>query len=125
MVAIGWDGEDLIAFALGQELMLALRHAVSCPQKVIWAYGQRGVKRHSMWTDMGGAQRLPSIASTERPFGRRTGWAIFWVMPASAPAIRTWLDRPCVRSEEHTSELQSLMSISYAVFRLQKKTTKP
>src|SRR3546814_17039095 len=66
------------------------------PQKVIWAYGQRGVKRHSMWTDMGGAQRLPSITSTERPFGRRTGWAIFWVMPASAPAIRTWLDRPCV-----------------------------
>lgn len=58
MVAIGRDGVYLIAFALGQELMLALRHAVSCPQKVIWAYGQRGVKRHSMWTDMGGAQRV-------------------------------------------------------------------
>src|SRR3546814_3585990 len=28
-----------------------------------------------------------------------------------------------VRSEEHTSELQSLMRISYAVFRLKKKTT--
>src|SRR3546814_10650717 len=28
------------------------------------------------------------------------------------------------RSEEHTSELQSLMSISYAVFCLKKKTTK-
>src|SRR3546814_7456279 len=28
------------------------------------------------------------------------------------------------RSEEHTSELQSLMRISYAVFRLKKKTTK-
>src|SRR3546814_6007327 len=28
-----------------------------------------------------------------------------------------------VRSEEHTSELQSLMRISYAVFCLQKKTT--
>src|SRR3546814_5039039 len=27
-----------------------------------------------------------------------------------------------VRSEEHTSELQSLMRISYAVFRLKKKT---
>src|SRR3546814_13617047 len=40
MVAIGWDGEDLIAFASGQELMLARRHAVSCPQTVIWAYGQ-------------------------------------------------------------------------------------
>src|SRR3546814_8966061 len=31
------------------------------------------------------------------------------------------LDRP--RSEEHTSELQSLMRISYAVFCLKKKTT--
>src|SRR3546814_6641619 len=29
------------------------------------------------------------------------------------------------RSEEHTSELQSLMRISYAVFCLQKKTYKP
>src|SRR3546814_7131191 len=28
------------------------------------------------------------------------------------------------RSEEHTSELQSLMRISYAVFRLKKKTKK-
>src|SRR3546814_2125631 len=30
--------------------------------------------------------------------------------------------RPSVRSEEHTSELQSLMRISYAVFCLKKKT---
>src|SRR3546814_1389999 len=29
----------------------------------------------------------------------------------------------CVRSEEHTSELQSLMRISYAVFCLKKKKT--
>src|SRR3546814_4721062 len=29
----------------------------------------------------------------------------------------------CVRSEEHTSELQSLMRISYAVFCLQNKNT--
>src|SRR3546814_1904443 len=29
------------------------------------------------------------------------------------------------RSEEHTSELQSLMRISYAVFCLKKKTNKP
>src|SRR3546814_3265095 len=29
-----------------------------------------------------------------------------------------------IRSEEHTSELQSLMRISYAVFRLKKKTKK-
>src|SRR3546814_2678929 len=32
--------------------------------------------------------------------------------------------RMCVRSEEHTSELQSLMRISYAVFCLKKKKKK-
>src|SRR3546814_9257546 len=31
--------------------------------------------------------------------------------------------KPLARSEEHTSELQSLMRISYAVFCLKKKTT--
>src|SRR3546814_6228614 len=39
-----------------------------------------------------------------------------------------WIIRPALvnekRSEEHTSELQSLMRISYAVFCLKKKTTK-
>lgn len=40
VVAISRDGEDLVALALGQELMLALRHADSRPQKVICAYGQ-------------------------------------------------------------------------------------
>src|SRR3546814_3535854 len=34
-------------------------------------------------------------------------------------------EEPIPRSEEHTSELQSLMRISYAVFCLQKKTTSP
>src|SRR3546814_7590591 len=34
------------------------------------------------------------------------------------------VDALVVRSEEHTSELQSLMSISYAVFCLKKKTKK-
>src|SRR3546814_6210584 len=40
---------------------------------------------------------------------------------ASAQPRSTSVDH---RSEEHTSELQSLMRISYAVFCLQKKTTK-
>src|SRR3546814_8628814 len=40
----------------------------------------------------------------------------------SSPGIR--LDRGLPRSEEHTSELQSLMRISYAVFCLKKKKTK-
>src|SRR3546814_7773987 len=35
--------------------------------------------------------------------------------------LRAQLRLPGIRSEEHTSELQSLMRISYAVFCLQKK----
>src|SRR3546814_8525354 len=35
------------------------------------------------------------------------------------------LDEEALRSEEHTSELQSLMRISYAVFCLKKKNTSP
>src|SRR3546814_10201591 len=40
--------------------------------------------------------------------------------------LRTWdyITVTPVRSEEHTSELQSLMRISYAVFCLKKKQTK-
>src|SRR3546814_3559465 len=37
---------------------------------------------------------------------------------------RLCVDTASVRSEEHTSELQSLMRISYAVFCLKKKKTK-
>src|SRR3546814_1681910 len=40
------------------------------------------------------------------------------------PEVKTRMVRlpPVMRSEEHTSELQSLMRISYAVFCLKKKT---
>src|SRR3546814_4213744 len=38
-------------------------------------------------------------------------------------AAQDFFDQRPLRSEEHTSELQSLMRISYAVFCLQKKTT--
>src|SRR3546814_4457457 len=36
--------------------------------------------------------------------------------------VQNGCDHRCTRSEEHTSELQSLMRISYAVFCLKKKT---
>src|SRR3546814_10076206 len=43
----------------------------------------------------------------------------------AAIAIDTGVDAlPMVRSEEHTSELQSLMRISYAVFCMKKKKNK-
>src|SRR3546814_8683129 len=42
----------------------------------------------------------------------------FWFGRLSAQEVK-------IRSEEHTSELQSLMRISYAVFCLKKKTSEP
>src|SRR3546814_8797755 len=53
-------------------------------------------------------------------------WALFGPEPAytfamvNAVAVLI-IACPCARSEEHTSELQSLMRTSYAVFCLQKK----
>src|SRR3546814_9497749 len=50
----------------------------------------------------------------------------YWLScSASGCRIRTSIKvRHYVRSEEHTSELQSLLRISYAVFCLKKKNTK-
>src|SRR3546814_4073823 len=45
-----------------------------------------------------------------------TGWVY------SQSAVQNW-EMSFARSEEHTSELQSLMRISYAVFCLKKKKT--
>src|SRR3546814_7658869 len=48
------------------------------------------------------------------------------LVPAAPAAWLTALERyGTMRSEEHTSELQSLMRISYAVFCLKKKNTTP
>src|SRR3546814_9125669 len=45
-----------------------------------------------------------------------------WDLPPDVMRRGAGETRVISRSEEHTSALQSLMSISYAVFRLQKKT---
>src|SRR3546814_8693530 len=64
---------------------------------------------------------LPIFAFSHRrssPVGLRAHPA----SPMPPPSARTF--PPCPRrSEEHTSELQSLMRISYAVFCLKKKKT--
>src|SRR3546814_13253640 len=44
--------------------------------------------------------------------------------PIAGPLDTDWFSRDGLRSEEHTSELQSLMRISYAVFCLKKKRIK-
>src|SRR3546814_3809023 len=84
----------------------------------------------------------PALAELRRG-AKRTHW-MWWIFPQLAKLGRSstaqqfaihsvkeaqaYLDHPilgpryleCVRSEEHTSELQSLMRISYAVFCLKK-----
>src|SRR3546814_7151745 len=64
-----------------------------------------------------------------------TGKVAIWLNPPAArnlpasgghmlhdPPEQVWIETLNDRSEEHTSELQSLMRISYAVFCLKKKT---
>src|SRR3546814_1564736 len=48
-----------------------------------------------------------------------------WSAEAECALPAAGKDANVVRSEEHTSELQSLMRISYAVFCLKKKKTQP
>src|SRR3546814_6652318 len=55
----------------------------------------------------------------------RSGLAAVRALVASGADVIAWDDNEAARqarSEEHTSELQSLMRISYAVFCLKKKT---
>src|SRR3546814_5487513 len=83
---------------------------------------------------LGPALSIPLSRFTSRvDVGRKLqAWGIFLTPCESDPPrvlqllVRNMSDRtPDVvpRSEEHTSELQSLMRISYAVFCLKKKTT--
>src|SRR3546814_10402049 len=80
------------------------------------------------------ADRRRARRAARRPAGRRLCRAghvhpsAFLVTPWTTPCCA--LPKTCChaaarrsRSEEHTSELQSLMRISYAVFCLKKKTT--
>src|SRR3546814_8147220 len=62
-----------------------------------------------------GAMRARKVART-----RNAGGPLARV-PASSARERLWRSGRRRRSEEHTSELQSLMRISYAVFCLKKK----
>src|SRR3546814_3905343 len=56
------------------------------------------------------------------PVARAAIRAAASVSPSYSSALSVSALRRDTRSEEHTSELQSLMRISYAVFRLKKKT---
>src|SRR3546814_10550248 len=77
-------------------------------------------------------QAAVSPISAGSPY-RPIGWAVFrnsacegsFSITDISIGVRIAPGRTAFRSEEHTSELQSLMRISYAVFCLKKKKTTP
>src|SRR3546814_7637649 len=63
------------------------------------------------------------IINTCRSPNKTSNGGCTWSPPAREPPKEAPIILPAIRSEEHTSELQSLMRISYAVFCLKKKKT--
>src|SRR3546814_7451437 len=76
-------------------------------QKVLIAFYEGGVAFEPEIVDLGDPQS-------------RAAFAAVWPL-AKFPVLRDEARGLTLRSEEHTSELQSLMRISYAVFCLKKK----
>src|SRR3546814_820962 len=70
-------------------------------------------------------EEIGTSSLQSRAFAGLANGTFVFCLPGSTSACRTaWeKDRKSHRSEEHTSELQSLMRISYAVFCLKKKQT--
>src|SRR3546814_1769732 len=67
------------------------------------------------------AVEFSSMSKTYSMAGWRMGFAVGnQTLISALTRVKSYLDR----SEEHTSELQSLMRISYAVFCLKKNTNK-
>src|SRR3546814_1154712 len=85
----------------------ALARALNSPAFYIGALGSR--KTHAARLE-----RLGAAGFTDKELARIHG-------PAGLPIGAAGPAEIAVRSEEHTSELQSLMRISYAVFCLKKK----
>src|SRR3546814_8437244 len=80
----------------------------------------------SSWASISGARagwELSMRSKTSAPLGLKiaaAGGLLFLHLPLLLIFLYAFTTE---RSEEHTSELQSLMRISYAVFCLKKKTT--
>src|SRR3546814_3689843 len=68
----------------------------------------------------GDEDRMKAAGAIRRPFS----WVSVTLGSGPDPCPLRRFPLPLGRSEEHTSELQSLMRISYAVFCLKKKTNK-
>src|SRR3546814_10083513 len=91
------------------------------PYTTLFRSAQRKHDNLSQTARTGAAAEQPRQHSA---FGHQPGLYRRYQHHPPAPLLVANQDplRPVARSEEHTSELQSLMRISYAVFCLKKKT---
>src|SRR3546814_6064234 len=103
--------------ATGTAAVLANAQPLLILMPAWWLYGERVNGRTAVGMLLG----FLGLLMVALPGGGGTG---AWLSVLAALAITggTLLSRQ-LRSEEHTSELQSLMRISYAVFCLQQKKT--
>src|SRR3546814_8998416 len=94
-------------------LVLALARPFSRPVQTDMIASPEKMRLRTMSRWLGLENSLMPILAQFSPISSRMS-----VCSVSSPAVST-----TIRSEEHTSELQSLMRISYAVFCLKKKKT--
>src|SRR3546814_2800602 len=113
-------GETLIGEIIGLASALCWATATIINKRANLPFGPWGL---SFWQMLigsiavlglayGTVEQWPTAVTREQ-----WGWFFWLAIPASTGSFGLWF----VRSEEHTSELQSLIRISYAVFCLKKK----
>src|SRR3546814_6841404 len=104
-LVVAYRGRVLAALAVAA-VQLAL---------TVWIAMRMSVLAHRRAVHVGADAATPPRIGVARETARRT---VRVLLPM---ALTTLLVLAVLRSEEHTSELQSLMRISYAVFCLKKK----
>src|SRR3546814_8378828 len=110
------------AAQLGQALAPWLAQTDTDPTPLLARFAS--MRRPDRWLTAGITDFLPRVFSTGNPLIEHAGGLALLALDM-APALRTPLARHLLqRSEEHTSELQSLMRIPYAVFSLKTKNNK-
>src|SRR3546814_7848575 len=75
--------------------------------------------RSDRFTPHGGARMIPQTPALRFWLINALAWALYFAL--NTVLFTSFAGWSSGRSEEHTSELQSLMRISYAVFCLKKK----
>src|SRR3546814_10187810 len=90
-------------------------------RRVLITLLEKGLQHEAVLIDMAARQHRGTEYLALNPYGRVPTLEEDGLVLYESSAIMQYLE--ATRSVEHTSELQSLMRISYAVFRLHKKIT--